>query len=210
MHSEAVRQTGHHRVIETISVVILAIATVASAWCGYQANRWNGEQAEAYERSSQFQIEAATAEARATDALAVDIALYISYLNAQADNQPELAERYLARVQPAFADAWEAWRALPPDATTTRPSSMPEFKDSPDAIAAVAARQEAETYFRAGLTASEHSDQFTLAAVALAGVLFIAGIVSSILWTPARIAMIVLAVGGLVSALAWLARIPQA
>lgn len=31
------------RWVEFISAVILALATVGTAWCGYQAARWGGE-----------------------------------------------------------------------------------------------------------------------------------------------------------------------
>lgn len=35
------------RVLELIAVVILAVATLATAWSGYQATRWSGVTAEA-------------------------------------------------------------------------------------------------------------------------------------------------------------------
>lgn len=44
--------------IELVSSVILALATVATAWCGYQSARWGGEQ-------SRFVTEAATANIKA-------------------------------------------------------------------------------------------------------------------------------------------------
>ena len=31
--------------VEVVATVLLAVAAVLTAWCGYQATRWNGEQA---------------------------------------------------------------------------------------------------------------------------------------------------------------------
>ena len=42
--------------------MLLALATVATAWSGYQATRWNGEQAKAASRASAIRIEAARAQ----------------------------------------------------------------------------------------------------------------------------------------------------
>src|SRR5215213_2035899 len=36
------------RWIEFLSAVVLSLATVFTAWCGYQATRWSGEQAQSY------------------------------------------------------------------------------------------------------------------------------------------------------------------
>jgi hypothetical protein len=49
-----------HR-IEVVATVLLAVAAVATAWSGYQATRWNGEQAKASGTTNRLRIEAARA-----------------------------------------------------------------------------------------------------------------------------------------------------
>ena len=34
--------------LPVVAAALLALATVATAWSGYQASRWNGEQAKAF------------------------------------------------------------------------------------------------------------------------------------------------------------------
>ena len=38
---------GGRNWVELVATVLLAVATVATAWSGYQSTRWNGEQAKA-------------------------------------------------------------------------------------------------------------------------------------------------------------------
>jgi hypothetical protein len=45
--------------LDLVAAVLLALATVATAWSGYQASRWNGEQAKAFSRASALRIESA-------------------------------------------------------------------------------------------------------------------------------------------------------
>ena len=43
--------------VDIASAALLALATVATAWSGYQASRWNGEQAKAGARANAARIE---------------------------------------------------------------------------------------------------------------------------------------------------------
>jgi hypothetical protein len=46
------------RVLEVVAVVILAVATLATPWSGYQATRWAGVQARSYLNASGLRIQA--------------------------------------------------------------------------------------------------------------------------------------------------------
>ena len=46
------------RRLELGAVLLLALTTLATAWCGYQAARWDGRQAELYGRASTLRNEA--------------------------------------------------------------------------------------------------------------------------------------------------------
>src|SRR3954454_6357268 len=46
------------RRLELSAVLLLALTTLATAWCGYQAARWSGEQAEHFARASATRIKA--------------------------------------------------------------------------------------------------------------------------------------------------------
>jgi hypothetical protein len=44
--------------MEVVATVILALAAVATAWSGYQASRWHGEQAIAFSRANAARVDA--------------------------------------------------------------------------------------------------------------------------------------------------------
>ena len=57
---------------------LLALATVATAWSGYQASRWNGEQAKAGARANAARIESSRAAGLANAQTQVDVATFIA------------------------------------------------------------------------------------------------------------------------------------
>ena len=80
--------------VEIVATVLLALAAVATAWSSYQANRWNGEQAKAAARVNALRIEAARAQGLAEGQTQVDIAMFFQWVNATANDEPELADFY--------------------------------------------------------------------------------------------------------------------
>jgi hypothetical protein len=73
---------GRTAQLELRATVLLAVATVATAWSGYQATRWNGEQAKAGARASALRIESSKADALANAQTQVDVATFTQWVNA--------------------------------------------------------------------------------------------------------------------------------
>ena len=76
---------------ELVATVLLAVAAVATAWSGYQATRWNGEQAKASGRTNAIRIEAARAQGLAQAQTQVDVATFIQWVDAYAKHETALA-----------------------------------------------------------------------------------------------------------------------
>lgn len=51
-------QTRGDRVLEVIVVLFLGIATVGTAWCGYQSSQWTGAQTDLAREASDHRVEA--------------------------------------------------------------------------------------------------------------------------------------------------------
>jgi hypothetical protein len=68
--------------IELVATLLLAVATVATAWSGYQSTRWNGEQAKAGGRANALRIESAKAAGLANTQTEVDVASFTQWVNA--------------------------------------------------------------------------------------------------------------------------------
>jgi hypothetical protein len=117
--------------VEIVATVLLAFAAVATAWSSYQATRWNGENTKASSRVNALRIDAARAQGLAEGQTQVDIATFIQWVNATANDDQELADFYTARFRPEFRPAFDAWLATDPltnpDAPPT-PFTMEEYQ----------------------------------------------------------------------------------
>ena len=133
------RRTARSDRVELVATVLLAVATVATAWSGYQSTRWNGEQAKAGSRANAVRIESTHAAGLAEQQTQIDVATFTQWVDAYAREETELADFYFKRFRAEFkpaVDAWVATRPLKnPDAPLT-PFAMPEYK--------LAARAEAD------------------------------------------------------------------
>ena len=85
--------------VETLSAVVLALATVATAWSGYQASRWNGEQAKSFSRANATRIESTRASELANAQTQIDVATFTQWVDAYAQEQTELADFYYERFR---------------------------------------------------------------------------------------------------------------
>ena len=52
------------RRLELVTVLVLGFTTLVTAWCGYQAARWSGEQSQQYARASATRIRGHSGEGR--------------------------------------------------------------------------------------------------------------------------------------------------
>jgi hypothetical protein len=201
---------GRAERLELVATILLALATVATAWSGYQASRWNGEQAKAFTRASALRIESAKAEDLANAQTQVDVATFIQWIDAVVREEDELADFYEARFREEFKPAVDAWYATEPltnrDAPLT-PFAMPEYQ--------LDARQEAErldaeaeALSTEGRGSIERSTNYVLCVVLFAAALFFAGI-STKLATP-RLRRVALGFGLVVfiATVAWVATFP--
>jgi hypothetical protein len=190
--------------------VVLALAAVATAWSGYQASRWNGEQAEAFARANASRVESTRASDRANAQVEIDVATFSQWVDAYARNQTELADFYMRRFRPEFRPAVRAWIAAKPlhnPSAPLTPFAMPEYRLAANAEAerlkAVAAVAAAE----AG-TDIQRATNYVLGVVLFSAALFFGGI-STRLGSP-RARAVVLGIGCavLVGAVAWIATFP--
>jgi len=178
--------------IELVAVVLLAIATVATAWSGYQSTRWNGEQAKAAGRSNALRIESAKAGGLANSQTQIDVASFTQWVNAYSLKQTELADFYFKRFRPEFKPAVAAWIATRPlknaDAPPT-PFAMPQYKL---AARAQSERLEAQSNVLAGMVLIniQRASNYVLAVVLFASALFFAGMSTKLTAPKLRVAML--------------------
>ena len=184
------------RSLEIVVTAILAFATLASAWSGYQATRWSGVQSTAFSQAAAGRVDATRAATRAGQLALYDSIVFSQWATAKATGNSALATFEERRFRPEFTTAFDAWLATDPLIDAAAPSSplvMPEYEIGLEAQSNELEAQ-ATVSFDRGVQANQRADDYVLNTVALAATLFLAGIALRFNWRPVQIMVIGLSV----------------
>ncbi|HSG12854.1 MAG TPA: hypothetical protein VLA22_03205 [Gaiellaceae bacterium] len=196
--------------IEIFSTLLLALATVATAWSGYQASRWSGEQSIAFSEANAARVESTRLSTRAGQEVQIDLALFTQWLDAYARDETKLVDFYEKRFRDEFEPAFEAWLATNPRTNAKAPLSpfaMPQYTLESQ-VEADRLSAEAEAAGQLARRNNQRSDNYVLCVVLFAASLFFAGISTKLTRPWSRKA--ILALGYLVFAgtVVWILTFP--
>jgi hypothetical protein len=196
--------------LELAATILLTLATVATAWSGYQATRWGQETTRAQSASNASRILASRSDDLANSQTQIDVATFSSWVDAYAKGETVLADFYFQRFRDEFKPAVEAWIAtMPlknPDAPLT-PFAMPEY--------VLAARQEAERQDAITEVKSaevrrnlQRQSNYVLAVVLFATALFFAGASTRVESHTLRLAILAAGCIVFIGTLGWIVMSP--
>ena len=198
------------RRVEAAAAILLSIATVVTAWSAYQATRWSGEQARHYVTASALRTESVRDANRANAQILVDVNTFLGWLDAYRASEGALAADIESRMREEFRPAFDAWLdtvpvgELPEGTPFTRPEYVLATQEE-----ATKLEKQASASFDAGQRANQVSDNFVLAAVLLASVLFFAGLGGTFDTLRVQVFLLVLAGVMLVSGVIVVLSLPQ-
>jgi hypothetical protein len=196
----------------TLGLILMALATLGSSWCGYQSTVWEGIQMFRLVDSAEVSRNAHELAVKAMQQRALDAALFVEYARDINDGKTRLADFFLARMRPELRDAIQAWVATHPlknpDAPAT-PFRMPQYKVKEDSEVEKL-NAESRSEYAAGRFANRTSDTYMLLAVLYATSLFLAGLVSAVEERRPRIVTLFMATIIFSAATILLTRLPVA
>jgi hypothetical protein len=193
-------------------VLLLALTTLATAWCGYQATRWSGEQSQHFARASATRIKAQQAATRAGQLRIDDLLYFNGWLDARQSGDRRLEAIYRRRFRPEFVPAFRAWIAQRPFTNPRAipgPLYVPQYR-SADLVRSAKLDAAADTLYKQGTDAKTNDDRYVLATVFFAAVLFFAGISLRLDWWPLRVAILGMALALLVGGTVFVLTLPVA
>ena len=164
--------------MDIIFVILLLIATLSTAFCVYQATRWNGIQAIDFGESSKYRTESIRATTAANTQVIIDVQLFTSWVDAVGKEDLIEAKFIKERFREEFKPAFEAWIAksnttnpIPPGT----PFELPEYNlEKYNESASL--EQKATAAFNEGKDANTNGDLYISNTVLFAIVLFFCGI----------------------------------
>jgi len=198
------------RRLEIATAVLLALATVATAWSAYQSRQWTGEQSQGYSHATAKRIAVNRFSGLANRQVQIDIATLIQWVDARAEHRDDLAAFYRARFRDEFKPAFAAWLA-------TKPLTNPNAPATPFALPAyrLAASDEADNLDVSAAAdsdrakaANERSNNYMLAVVLFASSVFFAGMSAKLRTRNARITLLAIGCVLFFGTVAWLATLP--
>ena len=180
MSSSESRAFGE-RAVEMLAVLLLGMATVATAWCAYQASRWNDEETDQSRLAGQARLEASRLFGLGTQKISYDATSAALYAQAIADGNEDLQQFLLDNlVREDFLPVIEQWRE---NAASDNPEPLNLFENeeyiNEQTAPSRAADAEAEGAFALAQEASDNADGFVQTTIFLASALFFAGVTSN-------------------------------
>lgn len=177
-----------------LAVLMLGIATIGTAWCGYQASRWNSEQAALAREASDLRVEANRQFGLATQGVLYDANIVSQYAAALSDGDTRLQEFFKTTlIRADFLPVLERWEEAvaagdaPPSLLEDRAyldAQLDRFEGTQDA---------AEVKDLESAEAGDNADDYVLMTLLLATALFFAGVTTSFKVPAARLILLTLA-----------------
>jgi hypothetical protein len=188
---------GSNDRVELVATIVLAVATILTAWSGFESGKWGGEQSVNFSEAGAARTESTRADTLAGQLTQIDVAMYIDWVTALSN---ELAEGTIAaadlnpftpvkgtvsgflynRFREEFLPAVDAWLETNPidnPSAPKTPFTMDEYVVAKgveaDQLTALADEKAA-----AARTANQNGDNYVLTMVLFASVLFFAGVSS--------------------------------
>jgi len=198
------------RWVEFFGALVLSAATVATAWCAYQAALWSGDESKFYFEASAAQVETTRLENKALQRIGFQAGLFVEYVAALSQDNQVLADFLYQRFPPELKAATDAWLAEDPLNNPNAPSSpfdMPEYRLSEQDAAEQSDQLSVQKFEDAG-QADEHADNYVLLTVIFAMVLFFSGISGKFQWRVIDGAVLALGLIVLLGGLVFLIQMP--
>ena len=182
--------------LEIAATLLLAFATVGSAWSAYQSKRWGGVQMFSMVAANGARSEAVRLSDKASQLTSIDVSMFLQYISAVSSHQQQLADFILQRFRPEMKTAVDAWQA-------TQPLKNPDAPPSPFAMKeySLSTLQQADQMNHLALqklneakAANTRADDYVLLTVLFASALFFGGIGTKMQLRGLRIVLLSLGV----------------
>ena len=188
---------GSNDRVELVATIVLAVATILTAWSGFESGKWGGEQSVNFSEAGAARTESTRADTLAGQLTQIDVAMYIDWVTALSTELADgsMTEAELSPFSPVkgtisgflylrfreeFLPALDAWLAEDPIGNPNAPKTpftMEEYVVA-KGVEADALTKLADEKAAAARTANQNGDNYVLTMVLFASVLFFAGVSS--------------------------------
>jgi hypothetical protein len=100
--------------IEPVTALIMALATVGTAWCSYESASWTRRSNRLMNEFNSLERQAGIVSIQGTQTASIHAAMFMQLLAAKQAGDEKLAGFYVQRFPPVMRKAYDAWLAQKP------------------------------------------------------------------------------------------------
>ena len=112
--SETTTDEGKRRWLEPASAILMALATLSTAWCSYQSSKWSGQSSDLATSGARLEQKAALLTLQDNQVASNQIGLFSDFVNAKVSGNEKLAQFYSDRFPPELRAAFDRWMEQKP------------------------------------------------------------------------------------------------
>jgi len=164
------------RWVEPVTALLMALATLSTAWCSYQSAAWTRQSNRLMNEFNALERKAGLLSLQGAQAATIHTAMFMQLLAAQQAGNEKLASFYAERFLPDVRKAYDAWMAEKPfeNPKADPHPFVPNLYQMRGATEAAEATASAAARLRGAWNAGSLSGQYLANTVLFAAVLFFA------------------------------------
>ena len=112
--TDTTNSEGKRRWLEPASAILMALATLSTAWCSYQCSKWSGQSSDLATRAARLEQKAAVLRVQDTQVAGIQIGLFTDFINARVTGNDKLAQFYSDRFPPELRASYDRWMEQKP------------------------------------------------------------------------------------------------
>lgn len=199
------------RWVEPLTAILMALATLCTAWCSYQSASWTRRSNRLMNDFSALERRAGIVTLQGMEMTTIHVAMFMHYIAAQQAGNQSLADFYLKRFPPDLRKAVDAWVAQNPlenpDAAWN--PFVTEFYEIQGSREAAELNAKAAHSLQQSRSAGNVSGQYLANTVLFAAVLFFANAAGKFEQRKVRLTALAFAVAALTFAVVRMVWLPR-
>jgi hypothetical protein len=183
--------------LEVYNTIMLAIATLAVAWCSYQAALWNGIQTFRLSESNKYSRLTQQILIQSGQNKAMEEAVMINFVDAVLNKDQKRIDYIIKGVRPELANILSRWLQSNPLETHSgprQPMAMPEYEELMGKRMEESGKMslKAAEAFKAAQGANMSGDRYSLLTVLFSMVMFLGAITTKLVRTNVRLVLTII------------------
>ncbi len=107
--ADSLPNESHRRWLEPASAILMALATLSTAWCSYQSSKWSGQSSEFATSAARLEQKSALLHLEDNQITSIQAKMFMDFINATLAGNNKLAQFYSDRFPPELRAAYDRW-----------------------------------------------------------------------------------------------------